>query len=43
MTAEVLEPKNGRVTQVWTTEPRVQCYNGNFLGGTLTGKSGKKV
>src|ERR1041385_7236615 len=27
--------------QVWTTEPGVQFYTGNFLDGTLTGKSGK--
>ncbi len=27
--------------QVWTTEPGMQFYTGNFLDGTLTGKSGK--
>ena len=35
------EPFNGRVMEVWTTEPGVQFYTGNFLDGTLTGKSGK--
>src|ERR1043165_2634821 len=35
------EPTSGRVMQVWTTEPGVQFYTGNFLDGTLTGKSGK--
>ena len=35
------EPASGRVMQVWTTEPGVQFYTGNFLDGTLTGKSGK--
>jgi len=35
------EQTSGRVMQVWTTEPGVQFYTGNFLDGTLTGKSGK--
>lgn len=40
--AEVYEPQTGRVMEVWTTEPGVQLYTGNFLDGTLTGKSGKR-
>ena len=39
--ATVYEPTSGRVMEVWTTEPGVQFYTGNFLDGTLTGKSGK--
>ena len=39
--AEVFEPTSGRLMQVWTTEPGIQFYTGNFLDGTLTGKSGK--
>lgn len=39
--AVVSEPTTGRVMEVWTTEPGVQLYTGNFLDGTLTGKSGK--
>ena len=35
------EPTSGRVMQVWTTEPGMQFYTGNFLDGTLTGKAGK--
>jgi len=27
--------------EVWTTEPGLQFYTGNFLDGTLTGKGGK--
>jgi len=27
--------------EVWTTEPGMQFYTGNFLDGTLTGKTGK--
>jgi aldose 1-epimerase len=36
--AEVSEPKTGRVMEVWTTEPALQFYTGNFLDATLTGK-----
>ncbi|HYX29413.1 MAG TPA: aldose epimerase family protein [Pyrinomonadaceae bacterium] len=39
--ARVLEPSSGRVLEVWTTEPGIQFYTGNFLDGTLTGKDGK--
>ncbi len=39
--ATLYEPFIGRMLQVWTTEPGMQLYTGNFLDGTLTGKSGK--
>ena len=26
--------------EMWTTEPGIQFYSGNFLDGTLTGKRG---
>jgi len=29
------------VMEVWTTEPGMQFYTGNFLDGTLTGIDGK--
>ncbi|HEY5054753.1 MAG TPA: galactose-1-epimerase, partial [Acidobacteriaceae bacterium] len=38
--AKVVEPRHGRVLLVETTEPAVQFYSGNFLDGTLVGKSG---
>lgn len=38
---EVHEPSTGRLMEVSTTQPGVQFYTGNFLDGTLTGKSGK--
>jgi len=41
LAATAYEATSGRVMQVWTTEPGVQFYTGNFLNGTLTGKSGK--
>lgn len=39
--AEVYEPTSGRVMTIYTTEPGVQFYTGNFLDGTLTGKADK--
>ena len=39
--ASVYERTTGRVMDVWTTEPGVQLYTGNFLDGSITGKSGK--
>ena len=36
----VLEPKSGRTLDISTTEPGLQFYSGNFLDGTITGKSG---
>jgi aldose 1-epimerase len=34
----VREPVSGRIMEVWTTEPAVQFYTGNFLDGSITGK-----
>ncbi len=39
--AGLYEPLSGRVLDVFTTEPGIQFYTGNFLDGTLTGKEGK--
>lgn len=39
--ARVSEPTTGRVMEVWSTEPGLQFYSGNFLDGTLTGKGGR--
>lgn len=36
--ARVYEPTSGRVLEVWSTEPGVQFYSGNFLDGSLYGK-----
>lgn len=40
LAATAYEPSTGRTMEVWTTEPGMQFYTGNFLDG-LTGKSGK--
>ena len=36
--ARVHEPQSGRVLELFTQEPGVQFYSGNFLDGTLQGK-----
>jgi aldose 1-epimerase len=38
--ARVHEPKSGRVLEVYTTQPGIQLYTGNFLDGTVVGKHG---
>ena len=38
--ARVVEPTSGRVMEVWSDEPGLQFYAGNFLDGTITGKGG---
>jgi aldose 1-epimerase len=38
--ARVTEPESGRVLEVFSTEPGLQFYTGNFLDGTITGKGG---
>lgn len=41
LAARVVEPKSGRVMEVYTTEPGVQLYTGNNLDGSITGKGGR--
>ena len=41
LAARVLEPSSGRVMEIYTTEPGIQFYTGNFLDGSIIGKSGK--
>ncbi len=41
LAAVVHEPGSGRVLEVWTDQPGVQFYSGNFLDGTLRGKGGR--
>jgi aldose 1-epimerase len=40
LAAKVVEPKSGRTMEVYTTEPGLQFYTGNFLDGTNKGKGG---
>jgi aldose 1-epimerase len=38
--ATLYEPTSGRVMEVWTNEPGIQFYSGNFLDGAIVGKGG---
>ena len=40
LAARATDPGSGRSLTVWTDQPGVQFYSGNFLNGTLTGISG---
>lgn len=35
--AKITEPGSGRIMEIFTTQPGVQLYTGNFLDGTLSG------
>lgn len=39
LAATLREPGSGRILEIWTTEPGIQFYSGNFLDGTLYGTS----
>ena len=43
LAASVYDEGSGRFMEVWTTQPGIQFYTGNFLDGTLTGRDGKKI
>ena len=40
LAATARHPASGRVLEVFTTEPGLQFYSGNFLDGTVAGKNG---
>ena len=40
LAVRVVEPTSGRIMEVYTDQPGLQFYSGNFLDGTITGKSG---
>jgi len=41
LAAAVYEPASGRRLEVYTTEPAIQFYGGNFFDGKAVGKAGK--
>ena len=41
LAASVYEPESGRVMEVYTDQPGLQFYSGNFLNGKDGGKAGK--
>ena len=43
LAASVYEPASGRYMEVWTDQPALQFYGGNFFDGSTTGKYGKAL
>ena len=43
LAASVYEPASGRYMEVWTDQPALQFYGGNFFDGSVTGKYGKPL
>lgn len=41
LVARVEEPTSGRGFELWSNQPALQFYSGNFLDGTVIGKSGR--
>ncbi|WP_407572285.1 aldose epimerase family protein [Deinococcus altitudinis] len=42
LAATLLDPASGRQMQLWTTEPGLQVYSGNFLDGQIVGRGGAR-
>jgi aldose 1-epimerase len=40
LAAKLRDPDSGRTLRMWTTEPGIQFYSGNFLDATLVGTGG---
>jgi aldose 1-epimerase len=40
--AKLVDPSSGRALSIWTQEPGLQFYSGNFLDGRLYGTSGRQ-
>ena len=43
LAASVWEPASGRYMEVWTDQPALQFYGGNFFDGTTVGKYGRTL
>jgi aldose 1-epimerase len=43
LAARVRDPVSGRVLEVWTDQPSVQFYSGNFLDGAAAGRDGRAL
>lgn len=41
LAARLADPKSGRVLEILSDQPGIQVYAGNFIDGTMVGKSGK--
>ena len=40
LAVNLYEPESGRAMEIFTTEPGIQFYSGNFLDGSMRGKAG---
>lgn len=43
LAVKLMSPETGIAVSVYTNEPGIQIYTGNFLDGTLSGKGGKII
>lgn len=43
LAARVCEPTTGRTMEVWSDQPGIQFYSGNFFDGATTGKYGRAL
>jgi aldose 1-epimerase len=43
LAATLHEPVSGRTVEVWTDQPGLQFYSGNFFDGKVNGKHGKPI
>lgn len=41
LTSRLSDPVSGRGFELWSNQPGVQFYSGNFLDGTITGRTGR--
>lgn len=42
LAVELTDPMSGRALSVFTTQPGIQVYSGNFLDGSIQGKQGRR-
>ncbi len=42
LAARIHDPGSGRIMEIFTDQPGIQFYTGNFLDGTIVGKAGKR-
>lgn len=42
LASDLVHPASGRGMKIYTTEPAIQFYGGNFMDGSIVGKAGKK-
>ncbi|GGI22186.1 aldose epimerase family protein [Bradyrhizobium guangdongense] len=43
LAARLEAPRSGRIMELFTDQPGVQVYSGNYLDGTISGKGGKLI